>query len=301
MIDPRFTHVVAVAREGSFTAAATAVGVTQSAITKSVADLEARLGYLLFHRTSRGALLTEEGREFVERASRLLEDAKDLLQPLDKEDPYSGVLSIGICPASMEWCLIKPLTTLIARHPNIRLDVSGSTFERVVQQLRSGRLDVAVGYDEAFREWTDITRISMSPLMATMFVRKGHPILDGRKITAREISAYDFVASSETRPHGSIIRNLYEGQGTAWQKRLHTVDYFPLVESIVLKTNAIGIVAASHGKSPQFARRFQTIDTYDPFPKASLCCATRSRWEPKPAARMFIAEMRAYLASLLKE
>src|ERR1700733_7638498 len=98
LIDPRFTHVVSVAREGSFTAAASAVGVTQSAITKSVADLEARLGYLLFHRTSRGALLTEEGREFVERASRLLEDAKDLLQPGSREDPYSGVLSIGICP-----------------------------------------------------------------------------------------------------------------------------------------------------------------------------------------------------------
>ena len=45
MLDPRLNHVVAAAQQGSFTAAARAVGVTQSAITKSIAELERQLGY----------------------------------------------------------------------------------------------------------------------------------------------------------------------------------------------------------------------------------------------------------------
>ena len=43
-------------------------------VTKSVAELERYLGYSLFHRTSRGAMPTEEGREFIDRAARLLAD-----------------------------------------------------------------------------------------------------------------------------------------------------------------------------------------------------------------------------------
>ncbi|MFN6935087.1 MAG: LysR family transcriptional regulator, partial [Tsuneonella sp.] len=68
MLDSRLKHAVAVGQLRSFSRAADAVGVTQSAVTKSVAELERHLGYSLFHRTSRGAMPTEEGREFIDRA-----------------------------------------------------------------------------------------------------------------------------------------------------------------------------------------------------------------------------------------
>src|SRR5580692_11579025 len=98
MLDPRLNHLVAVARCGSFTAAAQSIGVSQSAVTKGVADLERQLGYSLFHRTARGALLTEKGSDFLERAARLLEDARELLEGSPNSDPYAGTLRIGVAP-----------------------------------------------------------------------------------------------------------------------------------------------------------------------------------------------------------
>ena len=96
MLDPRLNHVVAVAHGGSFTKAAEIVGLTQSGITKSIADLERELGFAIFFRTSRGALMTEEGRDFVERAERLLDDARSLLQgSRERGDPYAGPLRVG--------------------------------------------------------------------------------------------------------------------------------------------------------------------------------------------------------------
>ena len=74
MLDRRLQNVVAVARAGSFTNAAEVLGSTHCGQTKTIAELERELGYSLFHGVARGALLTEQGREFVERASRLLED-----------------------------------------------------------------------------------------------------------------------------------------------------------------------------------------------------------------------------------
>jgi len=66
VLDSRLRYAVAVARVGSFSGASKAVGVTQSAITKSVADLEQQLGFAIFNRTSRGVAMTPEGRDFID-------------------------------------------------------------------------------------------------------------------------------------------------------------------------------------------------------------------------------------------
>ncbi len=107
MLDQRLNHVVAVARARSFSGAAGAVGVTQSAITKSIADLERQVGFPIFYRTSRGALLTEQGRDFVERAAKVAGDVGELLKgSIGKRDPYAEFLRLA-----------DPLVALLTRHP----------------------------------------------------------------------------------------------------------------------------------------------------------------------------------------
>lgn len=296
MLDTRLNHVVAVARAGSFTAAAGIAGVTQSAITRSVADLERQIGYSIFVRTSRGAILTEQGRDFAERAQKLIEDAQDLLQrPQGREDAYSGVLRIGVCPASMEFCLINPLEQLLRKHPSIRLDVNGLIFERAVQQLRNGSIDVAVGFEAAFVDWPDLRRqrIALEDDRAVMFVRCGHPILEVRRPTVKTLAKFDFVSPSDSRPYGAAIRALYEDHGVDWRKRIHVVDFFPVVKRIVATTDAVGVMMAGFAdRSASFRNQFVALDAFDLFAEISpMCCAVRARWEVKPAARAFITFM----------
>jgi DNA-binding transcriptional LysR family regulator len=293
MLDQRLNHLVAVARCGSFTAAAQAVGVTQSAVTKSVADLERQLGYTVFHRTARGALITEKGRDFVERAARLLEDARELIEgSATGGDAFAGVLRIGVCPASLEWRLIDPIARLQNRHPSIRLDISGSSFERMVQQLRNGGVDVALGFDAAFGDWPDIHREPIGELRSFLFVRPNHPLLQKKAITLKDLSCYEFVSPSDSRPYGATIRNIYESQGIEWRKRLHVIDYFPIVRRIVSNSDAIGVVAQSHAVAASFQRQFKVLEHNDVFEAAPMCCAIRARWDPTPAVRSFIAAVR---------
>ena len=292
MFDPRLVYAVAVSRTGSFTAAAGAVGVTQSAITKSVADLELRLGYSIFHRTLRGALLTEEGRDFVERAARLLDDANELMRRTGaSDDPYAGPLRIGVCPASLEWRLIEPLALLLKRHPSIRFDVIGSTFERMVQLLRNGGVDVALGFDGAFSEWADLRRESVPAVKSILFVRQGHPILERTPLTTKDLTGFNFVSPSEGRPNGAAVRKIYESEGIDWHSHVHTIDYFPTVRRIVATSDAIGVVTASYAQTNAFRARFATLEL-DLLTPTPMCCAVRARWAPKPAVKAFIAAIR---------
>ena len=99
MLDDAIRSAVAVARYGSFTVAAEHECITQSAITKRVAELEQRLGYAIFSRTARGVILTDEGLAFVDRAARLLEDLELLM--LKNRDPYTGPLRVGVRSLSL--------------------------------------------------------------------------------------------------------------------------------------------------------------------------------------------------------
>ena len=298
MLDPRLNHLVAVARCGSFTAAAQSIGVTQSAVTKGVADLERQLGYAVFHRTARGALLTEKGSDFVERATRLLDDARELLEgSSSSSDPYAGTLRIGVCPASLEWRLISPLASLLSRHPSIRYEVTGSSFERMIQLLRNGAVDVAVGLDDAFSDWPDLRREPAPVLDTTLFVRRGHPALGSAPTSLAELAQYDFVSPSDSRPFGAIIRNLYESQGIEWRTRVHVIDYFPIVRRIVASSNAIGVAARSSAATPSFQRDFANLEGFGLFEPFNMCCAYRARWDAKPVVRAFISAVQADAAT----
>lgn len=289
MLDSRLHYLVAVARSGSFTAAAQVVGLTQSAITKSIADLEKEIGYAIFFRTSRGVILTENGRDFVDRTARLLEDARELLKGSpQRHNPFAGTLRIGVGPASLEWRLVEPLAELLKRHPEIRYDISSSNFESIVQQLRSGGIDVAVGFDAAFNEWSDLRREPMGELKSTLFVRKEHPILKVESLSLADLAHYDFISPTDSRPYGETIRNIYESQNIDWQQHLHKIDYFPVVKRLVATSNAIGVVALSYAETEEFASKFVPLLGVKPWPPSPLCCAVRARWEPKPAVRAFI-------------
>ena len=151
-------------------------------------------------------------------ASRLLEDTRILITGDGEEDPYAKVLRIGVCPASLEWLLPEPLAALLHRHPKVIFDILGASFERVVQLLRNGGVDVAIGFEDAFAEWSDIKRTSIAAMHAVLFARKGHPILKRRTVSKSHFAKYDFVAPSDSRPYGSVIRELYEGEGVSWQR-----------------------------------------------------------------------------------
>lgn len=298
MIDRRLQYVVSTARYGSFTAAAEHVGVTQSAITKSVADLEQQLGYQIFNRTTRGVIVTEEGSSFVERAARLIEEGRDLLRgAASGADPYTGALRIGISPPSLELLLIDPLMTLVARHPRIRLHIIGGTYDRIVQQLRTGSIDVAFGYDAAFSEQSDFQRHAVAPIETTLFVRKGHPILECEEVTMTEMAKYDLISPSGSSPYNAAWRAIYEESDDEVYDRIHVIDCFPLVTRMVRSSDVLGIASLHYAQTSIFKRYFEAVSVPSLFRAAPLCCATRLRWNPRPAVRAFIKACREHMPS----
>lgn len=112
----------AAARHESFTAAAAELGLTQTAVTKQIAALEADLGVSLFERRNRAVFLTEEGRVFGRVVGHALaEIAEEALRLRGGHQPGGVVLHCQLCEA-FYW-LMPRLAHFHERHPEVELRV----------------------------------------------------------------------------------------------------------------------------------------------------------------------------------
>ncbi len=132
----------AVAEAGSFTAAATRLGVSRALVGKRVAALEATLGVRLFDRTTRRVGLTAAGLAFIGRCKDILaafEDASRLVQQ-DRLEP-AGVLRVN-APMSFGILHLAPLVVaFMKRHPNLQVQMTLT--DRFVDLVEEG-FDVGV-------------------------------------------------------------------------------------------------------------------------------------------------------------
>src|SRR4051794_34842514 len=126
---------------GGFSAAARALRMTPSAVSKLVGRLEARLGVRLLNRSTRQVQLTAEGSLFYERSARVLADIAEAERSAASGDAPRGRLSINVnVPFGVRY-LIPLVPDFLARHPEITLDV---VLTDEVVDLLEQRTDVAV-------------------------------------------------------------------------------------------------------------------------------------------------------------
>jgi DNA-binding transcriptional LysR family regulator len=134
-----------VARQGSFTAAASALRYTQSAVSRQIAALESDTGTTLFDRVPRGVRLTDEGRCLLEHAEavlgRLDTARRDLAALRDLE---SGRLRIGAFATADVALVPRAMAAFHAEHPNIALSLAEGLTAAQLAGVRDGELDLGL-------------------------------------------------------------------------------------------------------------------------------------------------------------
>lgn len=130
------------ARSGSFAAAARSLGLSPSAVAKSVQRFERDVGLRLFHRTTRQVSLTADGRELFARSERIIEELDALRAQAEgvRGEP-AGRLRIDVPTTLGKLEVVPLLAQLGSRHPKLQFELSFS--DRYVDLVREG-IDAAV-------------------------------------------------------------------------------------------------------------------------------------------------------------
>ncbi len=144
-MDNRFGDIetfLAVANGGSLAAAAKALRLTPSAVSRSIARLEQRLGVSLMRRTTRSLALTAEGLAYRDRMSLLLADMATVEAGLGQEQQGPrGLLRINASPSIGTMGLLPILPRFTARYPDVTIDLALSD---TIVDLVEERADIAI-------------------------------------------------------------------------------------------------------------------------------------------------------------
>lgn len=142
---PQLAYLVAVAEHDTFAEAAASMGVTTSALSQGLTELERRLGLDLFERVGRRQVLREDASEVLAHARRVVTDTRDLARLLDDvRAGRAGRLRVGMIDAAAVTHLPDRLRRFRAAAPEVELRLVVAPSGELVDQVRRGGLDLAV-------------------------------------------------------------------------------------------------------------------------------------------------------------
>ena len=284
----KLRHVVGVARAGSFTHASGTLAITQSALTKSVAEVEHQLGIALFQRLPRGVRLTQAREEFLPRAERLLENATELMADMgDLQSLVRGHLHIGVTPAAFVAFLEQTVSDFARVYPGIQIEVQDGSADDVVRDLVNGQIDVVICAANTLRSWGSLQTKVVAPLHHYFIARRGHPVAVG-SATARELLQYPIVIPRGGATTEAQLRAAYEDAGMSPVPPQYVCDHFALVKNIVAKTDAVSPVVSLDPPRQHYTGEFQVYEDVIDLSQLELGVAYVDERMLAPAARAFI-------------
>ncbi len=171
---------LAVARKRSFAAAARDLGVSTSALSQSVRQLESRLGVTLLTRTSRTVALTDAGQRLLENAGPAVEQALESLKTVSaRPGEVTGRVRLSVPTAAVPLILARLLPAFAERHPKVEVEVFAEN--RFVNMVAEG-LDAGIRLSEAIER--DMVQVRLTE--PGRFVVAGAPSYLERRGTPRE-------------------------------------------------------------------------------------------------------------------
>lgn len=192
---------LAVATEGSISAAAHRLAITQPALSKSVNQLESRLGVALFERLPRGVALTAFGHVLLPHARRI--EAECHFAEVEMRafrSGRSGRLRVGAGPFFGVALLPRAVARLQAKYPDLTVELEVGVNELTHPRLFDGKLDlVFCGLPSAKVVPPFIARHAFFEIQSRIVAGGGHPLLKKKRVAARDLAPFPWAIYQQDR------------------------------------------------------------------------------------------------------
>ncbi|MER7396548.1 LysR family transcriptional regulator [Streptomyces sp. NPDC000151] len=191
---PDLTRFAAVGRLEHLSAAADELRTPQSTVSRSVVRVEEAVGVRLFGREGRGMRLTRQGRAFLARVERGLEEIGAGYEELRADTDAPGMVALGFLPALGT----APVPLLVrwfrALHPGVRFRLVQDHPEGLLERLRAGEVDLCLTSPLIEEPGVSHRAVTHEPLR--LVVPAGHRLATRRRVDIAEAAGEDFVMAA---------------------------------------------------------------------------------------------------------
>ncbi len=221
-----------VVSHGSFSGAADALYLSQSAVSQQIATLEREVGMTLVERTREGTKATDAGRVLVEHAdaaiARLDEAERELAAIAGLE---GGEVRIASFPSASATLLTLGVSDFVSRHPKVKLTVADAEPEVSVPRLRAGELDLAITFDYPQvpePEDRDLERTLLLTESMHVALPITHPLASQMRVKMADLSEEDWLSGGCPSSCGIIVKRVCRDAGFEPRIGFESDDYHVL-------------------------------------------------------------------------
>jgi len=278
--------VVAIARRGSFRAAALDLGMSTTALSNAIGKLETQLGVRLFNRTTRSISLTDAGRMFIEQVWPALHDIHGAMDAVrSRQATPSGTLRINAFATAAREVLSPLVLEFLRRYPQVHVDI-----------VTEGRLVdiVAEGFDLGVRvvDLVPSDMIAVSLGRPQRYAVVGSPAYfdkHGKPHVPPDLLNHPCIRVR--LPNGALYRWRLEKDGQTAQMDVIgplTLDDASLARAAVLEGIGLGFFMEQDVRTDiEAGRLVRVLEDWTP-PFGGLCLYYPGRRNPSAALRAFI-------------
>jgi DNA-binding transcriptional LysR family regulator len=247
----RMRHVIALADHGSFARAATSLGLSQPALSRSIQSVAREIGSNLFVRTANGVEPTDSGRVFVARIRQIVELTEDLDRDiLSERGLQSGHVHVGAGPYPAQSTFTSALTRFVVAYPRIVVRVVMREWDELLRKLRAREIEFFVAETSTFSGETDIDVEPLHKHPTFILARRGHPLADRAPVALADAFAYPCVSVCRIPPRAlEPIRSAQRrsADATAAQRVFPAIEFnsFEVIKKIVLGSDAVMVAPLS--------------------------------------------------------
>ncbi|AFT86258.1 LysR family transcriptional regulator [Paraburkholderia phenoliruptrix] len=158
-------HFSRIAEIGNLTRAASVLGVTQAALSRQVAQLEAELGTELFRRNGRGLVLTDAGRRLLDQVPMVLRQIAIAERAVKgTTGPVQGTFVLGLAPSLARTVVVPLIQAFREQLPEVTLRTVDGTSANLGELVGAGKLDCAVIYNPIASDAVDLRPLASESL-----------------------------------------------------------------------------------------------------------------------------------------
>jgi len=197
----QFRYFIAVAESGSVAAASRMLNIAQSALTKSMQEVEDELGQRLFERSAKGMTLTAPGHRFLASARKVIGAVADAtrLHRADDAEPLRGTLSIGVTSLVAGYYLSELLARYRRSVPAVQVLVTEETPPFLEHLLINGELDVAIMVSNVLGEPQALVAETLTRSPNRVWLASNHALAGSDDVTLADCAACDQVVLEADR------------------------------------------------------------------------------------------------------
>ncbi|MEV0853497.1 LysR family transcriptional regulator [Nocardia fluminea] len=239
----------AAAEEGHFTRAAQRLGVPQSSLSRRVKTMEHLLGVALFQPVGRGIALTPQGRDLYARTRGLVRALDDAVRQVRADaDPDSGLVRFGFPLTLGPVSIPSLLAQFHTRAPRIRLHLVQAHGEALAEQVRDGRLDLAVMIPPP----PDLPTVDLGRQRIDLHVSRAHPLAGRRRIDLAELAEESFIANPPSYQLRALLDSWCAAAGFT-PRVVFEITEFETLRALVALGQGVALLPAAEVADPDLS------------------------------------------------